>query len=321
MTSYTETDPVFSGSAASGISGTDVTNWDTAYGWGDHSAVGYMTSYTETDPVFEGSPAAGISSGAISNWNAAYGWGNHATAGYGDGHSLDAADGSPVNVMYVDDAGRVGIGTTSPSTKLQVESRTDNFASVRIGSDSDKDAALIFFTSTGDWNIGVDQSDSGKLKFGLNNWIPGNSPKVTIDTAGNFGIGTTDPGNDKLDVRGRAYAQGGWQTTDADYAEWFEKEGEAQPGDIIGINLDTGKARKYELGDRFLGICSSQSAFVGNRINETDEEMAKAHILVGLLGQMDFNNEQVIIEGRIVETTDGAEIGILLSNGKVFVGR
>jgi len=27
------------------------TNWDTAYGWGDHSTVGYLTSYTETDPV------------------------------------------------------------------------------------------------------------------------------------------------------------------------------------------------------------------------------------------------------------------------------
>jgi len=26
-------------------------NWDTAYGWGDHSTQGYLTSYTETDPV------------------------------------------------------------------------------------------------------------------------------------------------------------------------------------------------------------------------------------------------------------------------------
>jgi hypothetical protein len=26
-------------------------NWDTAYGWGDHSTEGYLTSYTETDPV------------------------------------------------------------------------------------------------------------------------------------------------------------------------------------------------------------------------------------------------------------------------------
>jgi len=58
------------------------TNWNTAYGWGDHAAVGYLTSFTETDPVFSASPAAGITSTNISNWNTAYGWGNHATAGY-----------------------------------------------------------------------------------------------------------------------------------------------------------------------------------------------------------------------------------------------
>lgn len=28
------------------------TNWNTSYGWGDHSLAGYLTSYTETDPVF-----------------------------------------------------------------------------------------------------------------------------------------------------------------------------------------------------------------------------------------------------------------------------
>lgn len=27
------------------------TNWDTAYGWGDHAGAGYLTSFTETDPV------------------------------------------------------------------------------------------------------------------------------------------------------------------------------------------------------------------------------------------------------------------------------
>ena len=31
----------------SGITTADITNWDTSYGWGDHSVVGYLTSYTE----------------------------------------------------------------------------------------------------------------------------------------------------------------------------------------------------------------------------------------------------------------------------------
>jgi hypothetical protein len=39
-----------------------------------------------------------------------------------DGHSLDAADGSPSNVVFVDNAGKVGVGTTSPISKLHVYS-------------------------------------------------------------------------------------------------------------------------------------------------------------------------------------------------------
>src|SRR6056300_265838 len=61
---------------------TKISNWDTAYGWGDHSTAGYLTSYTETDPVFSASAASGITTTNISNWNTAYGWGDHSTAGY-----------------------------------------------------------------------------------------------------------------------------------------------------------------------------------------------------------------------------------------------
>lgn len=38
----------------------------------------------------------------------------------GDGHSLDAADGSVDNVVYVNNQGRVGIGTMSPQSELAV---------------------------------------------------------------------------------------------------------------------------------------------------------------------------------------------------------
>ena len=77
-----ESDPVFTGSPAYGITSTNISNWNTAYGWGNHASVGYLTSFTETDPVFLASAAAGITTTNISNWNTAYGWGNHGTAGY-----------------------------------------------------------------------------------------------------------------------------------------------------------------------------------------------------------------------------------------------
>jgi hypothetical protein len=46
----TESDPDFNASAASGIANTDITNWNDAYSWGNHSEEGYLTS--EADPVF-----------------------------------------------------------------------------------------------------------------------------------------------------------------------------------------------------------------------------------------------------------------------------
>lgn len=50
--SLVESDPVFSASDAAGITAADISDWDAAYGWGDHSLAGYLTSYTETDPVW-----------------------------------------------------------------------------------------------------------------------------------------------------------------------------------------------------------------------------------------------------------------------------
>jgi hypothetical protein len=76
----TETDPVFSTSAAFGILNTDITNWNDAFGWGDHALAGYLTA--ETDPVFGSSAAFGIVNTDITNWNTAFGWGDHALAGY-----------------------------------------------------------------------------------------------------------------------------------------------------------------------------------------------------------------------------------------------
>jgi hypothetical protein len=44
LTSYTETDPVFSISPAASISTNQINNWNSAYSWGDHSAQGYLTT-------------------------------------------------------------------------------------------------------------------------------------------------------------------------------------------------------------------------------------------------------------------------------------
>jgi len=42
------------------------------------------------------------------------------TSNAGDGHSLDAADGSPTDALFVTNNGNVGIGTVTPSERLSV---------------------------------------------------------------------------------------------------------------------------------------------------------------------------------------------------------
>jgi hypothetical protein len=54
LTSFTETDPIFSASPSFGITGTNITNWNTAFGWGNHASAGYLTSFTELDPTWDG---------------------------------------------------------------------------------------------------------------------------------------------------------------------------------------------------------------------------------------------------------------------------
>jgi hypothetical protein len=58
LDNYTETDPVFDISVASGITATDTTNWNNK-----------LDSYTETDPVFDASVARDITATDITNWN------------------------------------------------------------------------------------------------------------------------------------------------------------------------------------------------------------------------------------------------------------
>jgi hypothetical protein len=105
---YEENDPIFTASAAADISSTDITNWDTAYGWGNHASAGYLTSYTETDPTVP-SHVKDISSTQITNWDAAYGWGNHASAGY-----LTSISGSNLSSISIGALSDVDVTTNAP---------------------------------------------------------------------------------------------------------------------------------------------------------------------------------------------------------------
>ena len=83
-------------------------DWDTAYGWGDHSLAGYLT--TETDPVF----TAWLATVNPTNWDTAYGWGDHSTEGYlvASADELIFKTTATLN-LYVDETGNDTTGDGS----------------------------------------------------------------------------------------------------------------------------------------------------------------------------------------------------------------
>ncbi len=87
---------------------------------------------------------------------------------------------------------------------------------------------------------------------------------------------------------GTVYGEAAFQTTGADLAEYFEKEGDLPTNEVVGINYETGKVRRFQSGDKLLGITSNRAGFVGNYPKgKTDEQIAASYALVGFTGQLD----------------------------------
>jgi hypothetical protein len=145
--------------------------------------------------------------------------------------------------------------------------------------------------------------------------------RLAILANGNVGIGTTGPGY-VLDVQhasSKVNSKNGYLTNGADYAEYFENEENIPQGSVAGLDLSSGKARRYQPGDELLGIVSDGKGYIGNGNKEIEND--PRFTLVGLLGQLKFNLEEVIVKDRIVYTQDNIKLGVLLSNGKIFVRR
>lgn len=126
--------------------------------------------------------------------------GNHASDFSPSSHahsSLNASDGSPVDAVYVNNAGRVGIGTTSPSEELHI---AGNNPRVLIEDTATSNPEVnLRSPGTGDWAI-YKEHNSGDLRF------YNNGEKIAIEAGtGNVGIGTITPiSGHKLHVNGLA---------------------------------------------------------------------------------------------------------------------
>jgi len=137
--------------------------------------------------------------------------------------------------------GNVGIGTTSPGTKLHIHSSGTNYLRLTSGSLSN---GLDFATTTGG-DAFIVQNENANLRISTNA-----TERMRIDSNGNVGIGTTSPGA-ILDVNGSMRA-----AYNANTASYFGRAAIGYVGhtDWAGFaHLDHNNTSSYALMQAYTG--------------------------------------------------------------------
>lgn len=247
LTSFTETDPIFSASAAAGISSSDISSWNgkqdtisdlsTIRSGAEAGATAYqlpstgipktdlasavqtslgkadtaLQSFTETDPVFSASAAAGISSSDITNWN-------------GKTSNIGTITSVKMNGSTVSSSGEADLGTVITSHQ-DISGKADKVSSATNGNFAGLDANgnlvdsghkhsdyLTSFTETDptvpSWakasskpSYTLDEVSDGSTRK-LANYLPLAGGTMTGAIKLTTGVGIQDTGNNNLFVWG-----------------------------------------------------------------------------------------------------------------------
>ncbi|MFT4900499.1 MAG: hypothetical protein ACI9U0_002304 [Flavobacteriales bacterium] len=151
-----------------------------------------------------------------------------------------------ISLLAYSASAQVGIGTSTPSGALDIETTETSQTSLDINNTSSGDPSINLQVS-GDtkFTVGIDNSDSDKLKIGTDSTFA-TTPAITIDASQNVGIGNTSP-TATLDVDGSAIFNETGNPVD------FRVEGDAQThllfvdgsSDYIGIGNSAPDARLH----------------------------------------------------------------------------
>ena len=112
---------------------TSRTNWDTAYGWGDHGTAGYLVA---TSASYNNA-----------NWDTAYGWGDHAQGGYLTAYQTDAqiktsyeanADTNAFTDALLTKLNGIETGATADQTDAEIKTAYENNADTNAFTDAEQ---------------------------------------------------------------------------------------------------------------------------------------------------------------------------------------
>jgi len=213
-------------------------------------------------------------------------------------------------ILNAANGGKVGIGTTGPDTKLEIEGASaNNYVTITNSTASDSDGnrySKLFFrgvqsggersnlASVNAYHDGSADDQKGRLTFHTNDGDDGDVPgtKMTILSDGKVGIGNTSP-SAILDVAGI-----GWiNPADGTHSGWNFRQGDTFKGwvgyndstDVVNLSMDgsiVGGINVNASGN--VGIGSSTIA-MGGKLNVGERSGGTADMNIGV----DANNRSI----------------------------
>jgi hypothetical protein len=130
-------------------------------------------------------------------------------------------------------------------------------------------------------------------------------------------VGTDENAVFRVQANGAVYADGAYAGTGADYAEYFANEEIIPVKSLAGLDSSSGKVRGYKAGDKLIGVASANAGFIGNSTSQIEND--PTYTLVGLMGQVDVNSEEIKIIDGTAYTLDGIQVGHNLVGGKMLI--
>ena len=244
----------------------------------DEASMCFVTGST----AFGNDPATTVNGHRWVAGNSPFGLTRRFVIGYGNGDSNFGPK------LVIRRGGNVGIGTTVPTTQLQVGagegggkisifSDADDFGQLQIANPKTEGAEASIFFMTGARVLGSNPGAIGHM------WIIGNSPfqiegafvigcldngntdpRLVIQPAGNVGIGTSNP-EEKLHVIGNIRARGAI-TPNRDLAENYYSDQDLAAGDVVSIDRDQDRIVMSEQAndDLVLGVISTKPGVLLN---------------------------------------------------------
>ncbi|MHB8108120.1 MAG: hypothetical protein ACYDH4_11945, partial [Candidatus Cryosericum sp.] len=170
---------------------TEETNWNSAYGWGNHASAGYLSSQTShSDVVVDGDFGSqgimyrGATPGSYSvikdgkaNWDTAYGWGNH--AGLYDATGTASGVISTHESTYNHSNYNTAYGWGNHASAGYLTSQTSH-ADVVVDGDFASQGIMLRGASSGTYSILTDASANWNTAYGWGNHASAGYSKAAI---------------------------------------------------------------------------------------------------------------------------------------------